>query len=423
MTKTRPFLRRFDWFWLGLVILVVVLQFWWLPGTTQLPDDTYSSSIEGKLGFYRVVERIFPSVDRSRDQLVPDEPCLLVMISPERYPNEREQKQLKEFVNNGGVLLFAPNWSKRNFDASELGFELKAVPPRGPRSTGASTIEDPVQSDDVVEDESGPDIETDPGILATTRDLKVYSDIVDGTFKVRTRSLFDDTPYMFDELAATDEGEQYAISWFYGNGVISVCSSPDVFTNMSMMDEAHAFFAVKLIEHAFDKSQLDPRVDSVTFSEYFNVASNYRYSGILFSPVLRGGTLQLMLIGLLFAWFSFHRFGPALSSLAGKRRSLEDSARAVGNLLYRSSDGGAALRNYVEYVNSRLRREYGNMVSLDKVDLLAARSGLPAEEIRTKLIRCKQLSGAPNVSSADAAEMIRWLTQLLAGTNKAVKRN
>ncbi len=92
MTIPSSRIRRSDLFWLMLVATGILLQFWWLPGTVQPPDDSYSNSIDGKLAFFRVVEQVFPHVDRQRDKLIPDETSVLVMIAPERYPNEQEQQ-------------------------------------------------------------------------------------------------------------------------------------------------------------------------------------------------------------------------------------------------------------------------------------------------------------------------------------------
>ena len=89
--------------------------------------------------------------------------------------------------------------------------------------------------------------------------------------------------------------------------------------------------------------------------------THMQQTGVLFSPSLRIGTLQLVLVAVLGIWLAFYRFGPAEDVSTLQRRSLTESAQAVGNLQYRLNDGGAVIRSYLEYIRSQLRRRYGSI--------------------------------------------------------------
>ena len=96
-------LERSDACWLGGVALLLVLQFWWLPGNPGTPSDTYSATVEGKRGFFQTLESlskagVLPPVRREPNRLVPDTTCTLVILSPDRYPNENEQRELATFI-------------------------------------------------------------------------------------------------------------------------------------------------------------------------------------------------------------------------------------------------------------------------------------------------------------------------------------
>lgn len=114
MKKKRRLLQS-DMLWGGLVLLLIILQFWWLPGEDGSAADSYSNTIDGKLGLYRTLSQLFPDVTRDTTRVVPDKPdATILLISPDRYPTDAEQQTLYQYVYNGGNLLFAPvGWSLR----------------------------------------------------------------------------------------------------------------------------------------------------------------------------------------------------------------------------------------------------------------------------------------------------------------------
>ncbi|MFN9974162.1 MAG: DUF4350 domain-containing protein, partial [Phycisphaerae bacterium] len=103
-------LQRSDLCW-GLAFLtILILQFWWLPGEKGTATDSYSSTVDGKLGLYQVLRSLYSDVERDPMKLCPESATSLLMIAPDRYPSETEKLELYEFVAGGGTLLMAPHW-------------------------------------------------------------------------------------------------------------------------------------------------------------------------------------------------------------------------------------------------------------------------------------------------------------------------
>ena len=150
----------------------------------------------------------------------------------------------------------------------------------------------------------------------------------------------------------------------------------------------------------------------IVLSEFFNASDAYAQTGVLFSPSLRIGTLQLVLVAVLGIWLAFYRFGPAEDVSTLQRRSLKESAQAVGNLQYRLNDGGAVIRSYLEYIRSQLRRRYGSLARLDQPETLAHRAGMDLEEVRTKLAEAQHLADTVGLSADKTAASLRWLAEL-----------
>jgi hypothetical protein len=147
-------------------------------------------------------------------------------------------------------------------------------------------------------------------------------------------------------------------------------------------------------------------------SEYFNAADSYRSTGVLLSPAMRIGTLQLLLVAVLSIWLAFHRFGPTLAAEVAPRRSLTESAEAIGSLQYRLPDGGPLVGSYLGYLQGLLRKRFGAQVRLDDAAALARRTGLDEEQIRSQVSRAIRLAGQPRTTIAAAAAMVRWLCRL-----------
>ena len=472
MKKKRRLLQS-DTFWGLAAALLVLLQFWWLPGEDGSAADSYSTTVDGKLGLYRTLSQLFPQVTREAVKVVPAQSATLILIAPDRYPNEKEQQQLYEFVYNGGNLLFAPNWMSYEWATPDepppevylpsLGIHLKyrsdstiaaaiaAASPPVPGATPASPETTPENRSTTAEEASSAstdspetvgstpatdgsatsspaagstpvttantgvtaDVEKEGRGVAVHASSSLVSDYVD--FQ-STAELQLPSQLTTETLLTSADGTVEAATWQMGSGRILVCSSADLFSNRAMLFKGSRRLAVRMVERCSAKEEDEDSTSNsepaIVISEYFNASDSFQNTGILFSPTLRIGTLQLLLVAILGIWMAFHRFGPALYVTNSQRRSLTESAQAVGNLQYRLSDGGTVVRSYLDYMTSRLRRRYGSLLRLDQPEQIANRAGMDVEEVRAQLHEAHLMAESGQLPSAKAAAMLRWLARL-----------
>lgn len=470
MKKKRRLLQS-DTFWGLAAALLVLLQFWWLPGEDGSAADSYSTTVDGKLGLYRTLSQLFPDVTREAVKVLPAQSATLILVAPDRYPNEKEQQQIYEFVYNGGDLLFAPNWLSYEWTAlnepppevllPSLGIHLKyrsnitlaaaiaAVATTAPGATpatttpdGATTAEDPSSStttDSQNTASSTPATDGSPltnptagstpvttantGVTAEDnkdgRGVAVHASsslVTDYIDFQATAELQLPTLFTTETLLTSSNGTVEAATWQLGSGRVLVCSSADLFSNRAMLFKGSRRLAVRMVERCSAKEEDEYSTSNsqpaIVISEYFNASDSFQNTGILFSPTLRIGTLQLLLVAILGIWMAFHRFGPALFVTNSQRRSLTESAQAVGNLQYRLSDGGTVVRSYLDYMTSRLRRRYGSLLRLDQPEQIANRAGMDVEEVRAQLHEAHLMAESGQLPSAKAAAMLRWLARL-----------
>ncbi len=453
-------LARTDLAWgLGIVVLIV-LQVWWLPGEKRSAADSYSNSTDGQLGLYRTLSLLFENVNRLDNRLLPDGDCTLLLIAPDRTPNAVEEERLYEFVTRGGRLLFAVNENLPGVNLPLLGIH-SSRPGSGLSSEALFEMTDDHDTDKsdtepLVEFPSGPSISPKADLLPVPElrvnapdEVTVSGRIVNEP--VTWRSSCDLTPsFRFDQetLVLSERGSE-VMMWRLGAGLIMVSSGAEIFSNRSLLFPASRRLAIRLVHELHDKplpkvtplsdaaiggeydsdsteSQLstvsdpdaagpdDGNGSSIVVSEFLNASASYRDTGVLLSPMLRAGTLQLIVLAVLCIWMGFHSFGPAHPARRRERRSLNDSARATGNLQYRLKDGGIVVRTYLDYLNSQLRRRLGGAVGLDDYELIALRTGLPSDEVRVQLETAEKLSLSSSVSSSEAAASVRWLASLRA---------
>lgn len=479
MKKKRRLLQS-DTFWGLAAALLVLLQFWWLPGEDGSAADSYSTTVDGKLGLYRTLSQLFPHVEREALRVVPEDSATLILVAPDRYPNAEEQQALYEFVYAGGNLLFAPNWMSPTFEEGELtdpditipplGIHLKYRPRFFGRTTGApavptvpaatppaagsgenstpaaesdagsldpqngasstsNTANDPAalapdatDSLPVTPNGGPPVVSPVPGTTAAPDESEAIGHEIDATSNLvsgpvnftSTATLELPAHFSTETLLTSSTGQAEAATWTIGYGRVLVCSSADLFSNRSLLYKDSRRLAVRLVEYCATNptDEYAEEHTSIVVSEYFNASDSFQSTGILFSPALRIGTLQLLLVAVLGIWMAFHRFGPATDVSNAQRRTLTESAQAVGNLQYRLRDGGVVVRGYLEYMNSHLRRRYGSQLRLDQSAILAARAGMDPEEVQRNLMEAQQMAGSSQLTSARAASSIRWLARL-----------
>jgi hypothetical protein len=428
-----------DLIWLCAAAMLVVLQIWWLPGESGSASDSYSTSIDGKLGLYRTLSRLFPSVHRLAVSIVPPHAATLVLIGPDRFPGQLEQDRLGEFVRNGGNFLFAPGQTDPALNESAGELEIRSLRIRISREldvsgNGSSDVQELEQLSELpavssaLKDNDAPEAGAEPDQAADEISTS-------GTHSQLPEWLRSNADIHIPESAAarvllqSDDGRIEAASWTVGRGRVVVCTSAELFSNRSLLFPQSRLQAIRLVEHCAsgvssgDEGSRIAGASAIVISEYFNASDAYRDTGVLLSPALRSGTMQLLLSAMLAVWMAFHRFGPAVDHHLHLRRSLCESAEAVGNLQFRLQDGGAVVRSYLDYLRSSLRRHIGSAVRLENAEDLARRTGMPLQEIREKMDAAQRLAHTSGVAPAQAADTIRWLTELqrklLAGTRKS----
>ena len=376
-------LQRSDLLWAGAALLLVLLQFWWLPGSSGSTSDSTSNSLNGTLGLWQVCQQLFPNVRRERLTLIPEASAAVVINGPARLPTEREQQQLARFVRNGGSLLFAPDTAvaRRSPDADD------EVTPR------ISLAELQIQLVQTQSEWGGPG------------DPEPFSPPV-------ASWQFSSTPTNAQFISTS---ESSAAWWPLGNGRIVVCLTPQIFSNRSLLDLQQAEAAVRLIEATRDgvAGAADTPVPLI-FSEYLTSSEAWRGTGILFSPSLRLAFLQLTLALTFVLWRGFYRFGPVTNHEQAGRRSLTDSARAMGSLQCRSLGRGSSVGTYRNYLLSVLRKQFGRGSALQADETLARRTGIPLQKLRRCLQISEQVSVNRNCSPSAAARLIRDLAEIRA---------
>jgi len=438
-----------DLLWLSVVIMLVVLQFWWLPGNGGNTADSFSNRMEGSRGLYNTVsalsdEGLLPPVRREGDRLVPDNPCTLLLIAPDRYPDDHEQEALKSFVHQGGCVVFVPNWGYPNwmqteYHAKQLRFRISHDWNRytsvGTTTTKTNTSAETSSEDlmaeaeedvpltaeaetetDSADDSSGdettaadssanpaPPMDLEPVVTELT-----HNELMEGEVPWRTWAYVQSAPPNADELVIDDTGTSQVSAWREGRGHFVVCATPDPFANRSMLFEAQAEFAVRLIEYASQHTSAGSPAE-IVFSEFLNGAGSYKGASVMISPLLRSGTLQLMLAAVLMAWAGFHRFGPPLRERSQYRRSLAQSAEAVSNLQFSANDGSTSVRQYLDWFTEEIRQRYGHTRLLDNPAQLARQVGLEEEQVREALNDARQCANRPKVAQTETAAAIRRL--------------
>lgn len=499
MKKKRRLLQS-DTFWGLTAALLVILQFWWLPGEDGSASDSYSTTVDGKLGLYRTLSQLFPRVERDALLVVPRDRACLVLTSPDRYPNDQEQRQLYDFVYGGGTLVFAPNWDDPEFEMSSLGIHTKermlsesttatpttplAVPvtPAGPAEMPAEAADAETEAETVAPTKSASELEMDaippnaaqtntsptssqssppvatdendknlfssreemlkkktpgltpaPGLESSQEEFDTFSapgetvdvssDLVEGSVEWNSSADLEVPSHLATETLVTSASDRVEVAtWPMGSGRVVACSSPDIFSNRSMLYRNSRRLAVRLVERGYlHGNERSSQPTPIVISEFFNASDSYAQTGVLLSPSLRIGTLQLLLVAVLGIWLAFYRFGPAQEVSTLQRRSLTESAQAVGNLQYRLNDGGAVIRSYLEYIRSQLRRRYGSIVRLDQPEALALRAGMNVDEVRDRLAEAQMLAETVQLSPDKTAASLRWLAAFqhrLCGTRE-----
>lgn len=418
MPKSGRRFWRSEFGWILVVTAVIGLGFWWVPGGSNVSNDTFSASPSGKLAFFRVIQRTHSRTTRSLEHLIPanGNARAIVILGPARAPNKREWSELHDWVYYGGSLLFAARWSE---PAVDLGpFDLK-IRQSGTSSTADSDQEADESLDDqadqdkqATEDKKGgtQQAETESS-TETAEELnfsfnsKATTDLVEGDVTWNSLGYIEiGNPDDTEVLVSVDD-EPQVVRREIGSGFVVVAATDEIFVNQSLVEETSGLLAFRILEKAVV-------VGDVSFNESLNRMGTPKVFGILFDPSFRPITLQFVLFTVLFGWWGSRRFGPAEEINVTHRRSISEHAEALGTMHYKVGSGDCALQWYFEYFRKKLRLDSIAMTGQEESAVLARQAGVDESEVVELLNRVNENIERRVPSSATAAALIRSLARL-----------
>ncbi|MCH7688882.1 MAG: DUF4350 domain-containing protein, partial [Planctomycetes bacterium] len=336
-----------DWVLLAALFLLVSLHFWFPNIRTGPAHDTFSTTAEGKKAFYLLVRQQAASrgivVRRNLNPLLrwnfefganASGTPVLCLLGPQRYPTSVEWEKLLEWVSSGGILVLAARYNQPEFKIEDLELEVKRLNRRL---------------------DAGPqDIQTD---LVTTGNV---------FWKSKGRVVASANAA---QLVNAD-GTLQAVSSSYGSGRIVVVASDFIFSNQSLAwdDNSNGELAYRLLEWVGGDG-------NIYFDESLNISGTPKVVGLLFDPMLRPVTVQLLLGLLLFGWWRRRRFGPLLPKTVTARHNIVDHTDALGILNYKTKNGVEALRSYLKQLHSELRLKSFKGRENQILDPIAVRMG------------------------------------------------
>jgi hypothetical protein len=374
-------------FWLLLIGLVFLLSFWWVPGDGTSIADSYSVEVPGKHAFYQTIRNRLSSqaaVERSVNQLVPNDASAIVILGPARLPTVEEWDELADFVGAGGNLLYAADPRTEDFSAGLFGVSLENnwVAPNNP----FDSEEQQVQSG-VARMFGGKSL-----LWMSEAELVVSAN----------------QSYRRSDILIARGSRIQALRQRYGQGTVVFVASDAVFQNRSMLDadaQVAASQLFELVQPAGWKTD-----QTIYFDEVLNSTGTPRVLGILFTPLFRPLSLQMLLLAILFGWWGSRRFGPAAQPKSTDRRAIVEHAQALGSMHYKVGTASHSLKSYFDYFRTVAQMPTGR---LDKVaGVLAARSGIGQSEIERLLTETQNAMQNPSIGTGSAATLIQQLANV-----------
>lgn len=431
--------------WLVLASFVLLLGVWWIPGPDTLSSDSYSVTHGGKKGFYRVLRAFEEQTQRDPDQLVSPTRNVgtLLILGPVRYPTETEWTAIAAEVANGMTLVVAAPAYGSSTELKPFGIWIQF--PKDARHDGDSNKGDkPSKQDEAAKNDVG-DGKNEPQVAAedsksepkseakaessdepksdedkkqaeAEKDVKRLVDRMKRRGRLaKTDLVSGDVNWIGSghlelasahaEVLLTVDDQPCVVRQSYGSGAIVVCSSDEIFSNVSMLDANRALLAYRIVERVRLQTP-------IVFDESLNGSGVPKVFGSLFAPAIRPITLQLFLILVLFGWAGSRRFGPAAPPIDKPRRSIVEHAEALGSLYYRAHAGAQVLAHWFEHLRLELRLTSKNGLSTSDVEMLARCSKSSVDDVRDLLRATASEAGAQKASNATVASLIQRLAQL-----------
>lgn len=390
----RPDRSISPWVWLAALAALVALHFAFPdmepPGFT----DSFSATGEGKKAFFRLVDaqtgrgvRTFTPLPQHVSSLgwwgAEDTICL---IGPARRPSSREIESLLDWVSQGGTLL----WAVPEYVFSEGIWR------------DASLAGDAAAADEI---ELLPGVRLVPLPDSTTGPPETRFD-TEGRFLWRTEAKLEADD---GDTLVVQDGTEQAVRVEHGAGTILVLASDFVFSNQSLAWGDNSVLAYRLLD------ELDYGGE-IHFDESLNATGAPKVVGLLLDVPLRGVTLQLLVLLVVFGWLGSRRFGPLLPESATARQNIVDHTDAVGALRFRSGDGSGALQSYLRQLAGALglrldapRAKNGGDPYDRRLEPIARKMQVETETLRRLIRNAEQAAEQPRTDRRTAAALIRRL--------------
>ncbi|HUG92740.1 MAG TPA: DUF4350 domain-containing protein [Planctomycetaceae bacterium] len=374
-----------EWLWLGGLTLLVSFHFWFpvrAPGPTH---DTYSTRAGGKKAFFLLVERLGQArgieVARSEqplsravcgtparrlDQGLSGARPVLCALGPARYPTAAEWRSLLRWVQVGGTLLIAARDDDPEFEIESLNIRVR--PADGGRY-GAGQLQ------------------------TSLRTGRFYWESFAEIIAPQANTLID------------YGGAPQAVVQWHGNGRVVVVASDFIFTNQSLAWGDNAQLAYALV-HSPSSRGAPTRVE---FDESLNISGVPRVVALLFDPVFRPATVQVLALLLLFGWWESRRFGPLLPQSAAARHNIVDHTDTVGLHAWKARDGSGVLAGYLSQLTAELKLHKFPGQEDRVLEPIALRLGKPVSVVRRLLDRAEKAAGLKRLDRRAAAAFIRRL--------------
>lgn len=367
------------WFWSLATLAAVSLHFWFPEQATQTGHDSYSVTADGTKAFYRLIagHPLNIAISRNRrpltaflDALPPE--ITLCVLGPERSPTADESLALMEWVQQGGALVYAFRGDK----PQELSWLKVKYTPFQPLEESLT-----------------------PQTLLTPSDKLAWW--TDGKLEVAS-----------GQTLVENDGTLQAVRIPYRSGQVVVVASVLPFSNQLLTYGDNGVLAMRLLESAGSP-------EFVTFDESLNSSGKAQVVGILFDPLIRPITIQILLLMLLFGWRGMRRFGPLEANAVSPRQNIVEHTDMVGSLHWKSQNGRSVLRAYLRQLSFLLNLKAFRGNEERVLEPIARRSHRPVDELRKELKAAYHATRSAHVDRRDAARLIRRLALI----RRAAKAN
>lgn len=409
-----------EWAWLASVVLLLVLGFWWFPGQTSDATDTFSTAAGGKRAFFTLAERLTPPATRTVEKFwdhVGDADTMCI-LGPARYPDADEWDWLTDWVSFGKTLVFAARQDDPAVDLMYFGVRVvpdeRLIDKRSDKKNEAAespsdSASDSDASESKNEDGNKEETKTDkvktaePRPRSIFREPAVQTPLATGKFHWQSAGHIE-TGSERGEVLVTVDGEPQVLRLPFGQGTLIVCSSDYVFTNKSLASDDNGLLAFRILEAG------NPH--AVVFDESLNASGAPKVFGLLFDPLVRPITLQILLVTVLFCWLGFRRFGAPAVQLRAEHRSMTEHAIALGNLHLKAGTGARAIHWYLDYFRNELRLHYAANSGVAEATLLARRTGTDEQATAKLLADVRDALAQDRLAGGRAATLIRELAAI-----------